>query len=95
MGTRDHGCSEVAWRQSVCEYLNHVVKEMLWADRLDLFNHCPHFPFFMTNDEAEDEAEVCVLCCQKRSTIKVCGEYEKHYCAECIDTHTCGTNYVC
>ena len=25
-----------------------------------------------TQDEAEDEAEVCVLCCQKRSTITVC-----------------------
>ena len=46
-------------------------------------------------DEAEDEAEVCVLCCQKRSTITVCGEWEEHYCAECIDTHTCGTNVVC
>ena len=48
-----------------------------------------------TQDEAEDEAEVCVLCCQKRSTIKVCDECEEHYCAECIDTHTCGTNVVC
>ena len=46
-----------------------------------------------TQDEAEDEAEVCVLCCQKRSTIKVCGECEEH-CAECIDTHTRGTNVV-
>ena len=27
-----------------------------------------------TQDEAEDEAEVCVLCCQKRSTITVCDE---------------------
>ena len=35
-------------------------------------------------DEAEDEAEVCVLCCQKRSTIKVCGECEEHYCAKCM-----------
>ena len=48
-----------------------------------------------TQDEAEDEAKVCVLCCQKRSTITVCGECEEHYCAECIDTHTCGTNVVC
>ena len=46
-------------------------------------------------DEAEDEAEVCVLCCWKPSTITVCGECEEHYCAECIDTHTCGTNVVC
>ena len=47
-----------------------------------------------TQDEAEDEAEVCVLCCQTRSTITVCGEYEEHYCAECVDTHTCGSNVV-
>ena len=44
--------SEVAWRQSVArarEYLNHVVQEIRWADRLNPFNHCPHFPFFMTH----------------------------------------------
>ena len=46
-----------------------------------------------TQDEAEDEAEVFVLCCQKRSTITVCGECEEHYCAECIDTHACGVKY--
>ena len=46
------GCSEVAWRQSVArvrEYLNHVVQEIRWADRLNPFNHCPHFPFFVTH----------------------------------------------
>ena len=48
-----------------------------------------------TQDEAEDEAEVCVLRCQKRSTVAVCDECKEHYCAECIDTHTCGTNVVC
>ena len=45
-------CSEVSWRQSVArvrEYLNHVVQEIRWADRLNPFNHCPHFPFFMTH----------------------------------------------
>ena len=42
-----------------------------------------------TQDEVEDEAEVCVLCCQKCSTIMVCGDCEEHHCAECIDTHTC------
>ena len=46
-------------------------------------------------DEAEDEAEVCVLCCQKRSTVAVCDECKEHYCTECIDTHTCGTNVFC
>ena len=48
-----------------------------------------------TQDEAEDEAEVCVLCCQRRSTVVVCDECKEHYCNECIDTHTCGTNVVC
>ena len=49
-------------------------------------------------DEAEDEAEVCVcvvLCCQKPFTVAVCDECKEHYCTECIDTHTCGTNVVC
>ena len=27
-------------------------------------------PHRMRQDEAEDEAEVCVLCCQKRSTVQ-------------------------
>ena len=48
-----------------------------------------------TQDEAEDEAEVCVLCCQRRSTVAVCDECKEHYCIKCIDTHTCGTNVVC
>ena len=46
-------------------------------------------------DQAEDEAEVCVLCCQRRSTVAVCDECKEHYSNECIDTHTCGTNVVC
>ena len=48
-----------------------------------------------TQDEAKIEAEVCVLCCQRRSTVAVCDECKEHYCNECIDTHTCGTNVVC
>ena len=44
-----------------------------------------------TQDEAEDEAEVCVLCCQKRSTVAVCDECKEHYCIECIDTHLLST----
>ena len=48
-----------------------------------------------TQDEAQDAAEVCVLCCQKRSTVAVCDECKEHYCTECIDTHTFGTNVVC
>ena len=47
-----------------------------------------------TQDEGEDEAEVCVLCCHKRSTITICGECKEHYCCECIDTHTCGHNSI-
>ena len=46
------GRSEAAWCQSiacVCEYLNHVVQEFRWADKLNPFNHCPNFPFFMTH----------------------------------------------
>ena len=45
--------------------------------------------------KAKDEAAVCVLCCQKRSTIAVCDECKEHYCTGCIDTHTCGVNVVC
>ena len=201
--SRTEGCLEVAWQQSfahIREYLNHVVQEIRWANRLDRFNHCLHFPFFMTHftdpmpissiggivsadlwdpkyvshvykvtvaidmlgniicicplapgtstdvliwdgygpsrtrvdffdfevgghdgaykgqihvivpfigrvpphvwtdksnlattqDEAEDEAKVCVLCCEKRSIITICGECEEHYCAECIDTTLVG-----
>ena len=43
-----------------------------------------------TQDEGEDEAVMCALCCQKRSIIAVCGECKEHYCAECIDAHTGG-----
>ena len=48
-----------------------------------------------TQDEAEDEAEVCVLCFQKRSTVGVCDECKEQHCTECINTHTCGSNVVC
>ena len=37
-------CSEIAWRQSVArvqDFLNHVVQEIRWSDRLNRFNHCP------------------------------------------------------
>ena len=42
-----------------------------------------------TQDERQDEVEVCVLCCHKCSTIK------EHHCSECIDTHTCGNHIIC
>ena len=47
-----------------------------------------------TEDEGEDEVEVCALCCHKCSTITVCGECEEHYCHECIGTHTFGNNMI-
>ena len=31
------------------KYLNHVVKEIPWADMLNPFNHRLHFPFFVTH----------------------------------------------
>ena len=48
-----------------------------------------------TEDDGEDEVEVCALCCHKHSTVTVCDECKEHYCCECIDTHTCGNNIIC
>ena len=45
-------CSKGALLQSVArvrEYLNHVVQEIRWAERLNPFNSCLHFPFFMAH----------------------------------------------
>ena len=45
-------CLEVAWRQIVArvrDFLNHVVQEIRWSDRLNRSNHCPHFPCFVTH----------------------------------------------
>ena len=36
-----------------------------------------------------------VLCCQKRTTITICGECRHHFYAESIDTQTCGDNAIC
>ena len=36
-----------------------------------------------TQDDAEDEAAVCVLCCQKRSTVTVCDECKGMPCTQC------------
>ena len=50
LGTK--GCSEASWRHNIAcvrEYLKHVVQEIRWTARLNLFNNCPHFPFFMTH----------------------------------------------
>ena len=44
--------SEIAYRESVArvrEYLNEVVQEIRWADRLNRWNHGPHFPYWMTH----------------------------------------------
>ena len=43
--------SECAYRASVArarEYLTEVVQEIRWADRLNPWNHGPHFPYWMT-----------------------------------------------
>ena len=53
----------------------------VWTDKSNLA---------ATQDEGEDEAHVCALCCQKRSTITGCGERQEYYCDECVDAHTCG-----
>ena len=50
--SRSKDCSEIGWRRSVAHvwgFLNHVVQEIRWSDRLNRFNHCPHFPYFMTH----------------------------------------------
>ena len=50
--SRSKDCSEIAWRQSVArvrDFLNRVVQEIRWSDRLNRFNHCPHFPYFTTH----------------------------------------------
>ena len=39
----------VAHVREYLNYLNHVVQEIRWADRLNPFNHCPRFPFFMAH----------------------------------------------
>ena len=36
---------------------------------------------------------MCVVL-PERSTVAVCDECKEHYCTECIDTHTCGTNVM-
>ena len=46
------GCSEEAWWASVHRvrsYLNGVVAEIRWAERLSGWNHVPHFPYFVTH----------------------------------------------
>ena len=47
-----------------------------------------------TQDDVGEEVDVCALCCHKH-TATVCGECHLNYCAECIDTHTCGDKAVC
>ena len=33
----------------VRDFLNHVVQEIRWSNWYSRFNHCPHFPYFMTH----------------------------------------------
>ena len=34
--------------------------------------------------DPSNQAEVCVLCCQKCSTVAVCDECKEHYCTEVL-----------
>ena len=46
------GCSEDAWWGSVHRvhsYLNGVVTEIRWVERLSEWNHVPHFLYFVTH----------------------------------------------
>ena len=67
-------------------YAPPVVPPHVWVNQSNLA---------ATQDEVEDEAEVCGLCCRKRSAVAVCDECKEHYCTECIDAHCYGTNVVC
>ena len=52
MGTSQSDCSDKTFWQSVDKtrsYLNEVVSEIRWSQRLDEFNHSPHFPFLVTH----------------------------------------------
>ena len=64
---------------------NQHVPPHVWTDKSNLATR---------QDEGED-AELCALCCHKRSTVTVCGECKEHDCSECIDTHTYGNNVMC
>ena len=43
----------------VRNFLNHLVQEITWADKLNHFKHCPHFPFFMTH--FTDSMTICFI----------------------------------
>ena len=50
--TSQSDCSDKTFWQSVDKtrsYLNEVVSEIRWSQRLDEFNHSPHFPFLVTH----------------------------------------------
>ena len=85
-------CLSLEERMALCQPANNVIMTCTGGIGHTLSNYLLGCG---TQDEAEDEAKVCVLCCQKRSTVAVCDEFKEHYCTECIDTHTCGTNVVC
>ena len=55
---------------------------LLFALQCSILNFMSH----KMQDEREDEAGVCMLCCHKRATITVCGECKEQYCAECNHT---------
>ena len=42
-------CVVDATMKTVCEYLNMVVDEVRWSNRLNYYNHSPHFPYLVTH----------------------------------------------
>ena len=55
-------CSDADFKASVkkvTQYLNQVVNEIFWTDRLSPWNHTPHFPFFTTH--FADSMPICAL----------------------------------
>ena len=88
-GPLSWGYGLIIWRggpvelhQSVCVLLHHALLHLeagpspsLW-----IMGHVPPHVWTdksnsaATQDEGEDEAEVCAFCCQKRTTITVSGE---------------------
>ena len=42
-------CAVDTSMKKVCDYPNMVVDEVRWSDRLNHYNHSPHFPFLLTH----------------------------------------------
>ena len=79
--SRATGCSKEAWWASVHRvhsYLNDVVAEIEWAERLSEWNHVPHFPYFVTHYVASMPiASIGGILCMSRSIPNTPGVYIK------------------